>query len=114
MAIIVGLFIQEKKYMSGKLLVKQVNKFKTDRLTVARAIVKGIGINIYEVLYHYYKHDKKEVKEVLDWIKTQFYSAVNEVKSIPELMAFEGDLWLRFYSTFKYFLPEDFIMNKTK
>ena len=46
---------------------------------------------------------KKEVKEVLDWIKTQFYSAVNEVKSIPELMAFEGDLWLRFYSTFKYF-----------
>lgn len=107
-----GTFYPRKKYMSGKLLVKQVNKFKTDRLTVARAIVKGIGINIYEVLYHYYKHDKKEVKEVLDWIKTQFYSAVNEVKSIPELMAFEGDLWLRFYSTFKYFLPEDFVMNK--
>ena len=107
-----GTFYPRKKYMSGKLLVKQVNKFNTDRLTVARAIVKGIGINIYEVLYHYYKHDKKEVKEVLDWIKTQFYSAVNEVKSIPELMAFEGDLWLRFYSTFKYFLPEDFVMNK--
>lgn len=45
--------------MSGKLLVKQVEKFNTERLTVARAIVKGIGINIYEVLYHYYKHDKK-------------------------------------------------------
>lgn len=107
-----GTFYPRKKYMSGKLLVKQVEKFNTERLTVARAIVKGIGINIYEVLYHYYKHDKKEVKEVLDWIKTQFYSAVNEVKSIPELMAFEGDLWLRFYSTFKYFLPEDFVMNK--
>ena len=107
-----GTFYPRKKYMSGKLLVKQVEKFNTERLTVARAIVKGIGINIYEVLYHYYKHDKKEVKEVLDWIKTQFYSAVNEVKSIPEIMAFEGDLWLRFYSTFKYFLPEDFVMNK--
>ena len=83
--------------------MKQVEKFNTERLTVARAIVKGIGINIYEVLYHYYKHDKKEVKEVLDWIKTQFYSAVNEVKSIPEIMAFEGDLWLRFYSTFNIF-----------
>lgn len=27
-------------------------------------------------------------------------------------MAVEGEIWQRFYSTFKYFLPEDFIMNK--
>ena len=25
---------------------------------------------------------------------------------------FEGELWQRFYRTFKYFLPEEFIMNK--
>ena len=107
-----GTYYPRDHYLSGKLLVKQVEKFTNDRMSVAKAIVKGIGLNIYEILYHYYKHDKKEVKEVLDWIKTQFYSAVNEVKSIPEIMAFEGDLWLRFYSTFKYFLPEDFVMNK--
>ena len=35
------------QYMSGKLLVKQVQKFETDRLKIAKAIVKGIGINIY-------------------------------------------------------------------
>ena len=27
-------------------------------------------------------------------------------------MSVEGELWLRFYETFIYFLPEDFIMNK--
>lgn len=41
--------------MSGKLLVKQVEKFQQNRMEIARAIVKGIGVNIYEVLYHYYK-----------------------------------------------------------
>lgn len=58
--------------MSGKLLVKQVEKFTNDRMSVAKAIVKGIGLNIYEILYHYYKHDKKEVKETIDWIKQNF------------------------------------------
>ena len=27
-------------------------------------------------------------------------------------MAIEGEVWQKFYSNFKYFLPEDFIMNK--
>lgn len=45
--------------MSGKLLIKQVEAFQNNRMKIAKAIVKGIGINIYEVLYHYYKHNKK-------------------------------------------------------
>lgn len=107
-----GTFYPRERYLSGKLIIKQVETFNKDRLTIAKAIVKGIGINIYEVLYHYYKHDKKEVKEILDWIRSQFYPAVDKVESISALMAFEGDLWLRFYSSFKYFLLEDFIMNR--
>ena len=27
-------------------------------------------------------------------------------------MTLEGEVWSRFYSDFKYFLPDDFIMNK--
>ena len=27
-------------------------------------------------------------------------------------MSYEGQAWAKFYATFKYFLPEDFIMNK--
>ena len=50
-----GTFYPKDQYMSGKLLVKQVEKFQQNRMEIARAIVKGIGVNIYEVLYHYYK-----------------------------------------------------------
>lgn len=79
---------------------------------MAKAIVRGIGVNIYEVLYHYYKHDKSEVKEVIDWIRNEFYKKVEQAGNIKELMAVEGEVWLRFYGTFEYFLPADFVMNK--
>ena len=107
-----GTFYPKDQYQSGKLIIKQVEKFNTSRMYVAKAIVMGIGKNIYEVLYHYYKHDKKEVKPIIDWIKNNFYKSVDSAKEINELMGYEGELWERFYSTFKYFLPEDFIMNK--
>ena len=74
--------------------------------------MRGIGINIYEILYHYYKHGKSEVKETVDWIRKEFYADVENADNIKVLLAVEGELWLRFYSSFKYFLPKDFTMNK--
>lgn len=107
-----GTFYPKNQYNSGKLLVKQVEKFNTSRLIIAKSIVKCIGINIREVLYHYYKHDKKELKGTIDWIKKEFFSRVDSANDINELMSVEGEAWQRFYSEFKNFLPEDFIMNK--
>ena len=49
-----GSFYPKNQYNSGKLLVKQVEKYKNNRIDIAKAIVKGIGANIDEVLYHYY------------------------------------------------------------
>lgn len=107
-----GTYYPRDHYLSGKLIVKQAMKYQEDRMDIARAIVKGIGVNIYEVLYHYYKHDKKEVKETIDWIKKVFFSQVEQTQDIKRLLACEGEVWIRFYNNFKYFLPEDFIMNK--
>ena len=107
-----GTFYPKNQYNSGKLLIQQVHTFEASRLVVAKAIVRGIGENIYEVLYHYYKHDKPEVKEVTDWIRKEFYKKVEQAENIKELMAVEGEVWMRFYATFQYFLPEDFVMNK--
>ena len=107
-----GTYYPRDHYLSGKLLVKQVEKFTNDRMSVAKAIVKGIGLNIYEILYHYYKHDKKEVKETIDWIKQNFFLNVEQAQEIKELLAYEGEVWMRFYADFKYFLPEDLVMNK--
>lgn len=107
-----GTFYPKEKYISGKLLIKQVNTFENNREVIAKAIVNGIGKNIYEVLYHYYKHDKKEVKNTLDWIRKEFPNRLDSNDDIKAILAIEGELWQRFYSTFKFFLPEDFIMNK--
>ena len=107
-----GSYYPKNQYNGGKLLVKQVEKFSSDRLVIAKNIVSGIGINIKEVLYHYYKHNKKEVKKTIDWITKEFFIRVEDSSNIKELMAVEGELWQRFYSEFKNFLPEDFIMNK--
>lgn len=107
-----GTFYPKDQYMSGKLVIKQAGKFQTDRISIAKAIVKGIGIDIYEVLYHYYKHDKNEVKSTTDWIRKEYYPAIERVDDIKRLMSLEGEVRMRFYNSFKYFLPEDFILNK--
>lgn len=107
-----GTFYPRDQYQSGRLLVKQVEKFQQNRLIIAKAIVRGIGSNIDEVLYHYYKHDKKEVMKTISWIRKDFQKAVDTAENIPQLMRAEGEVWERFYSDFEYFLPEDFLMNK--
>ncbi len=107
-----GSFLPPKQYRSGKVLINQAKAFENDRIVIAQNIVKGIALNIHEVLYHYYKHDKKEVKVTIDWIKTVLLIQITETENIKQIMALEGELWLRFYSDFKYILPEDFVMNK--
>ena len=107
-----GSFYPRNQYNSGKLLVKQVEKFKNNRIEIAKAIVKGIGANIDEVLYHYYKHGKSEVKDCIDWIREDLYKLVDKTENIKELLAYEGEIWMRFYSMFQYFINEDFILDK--
>ena len=107
-----GTFYPKNQYNSGRLLIKQIEKYNSSRLVVAKAIVKAIGENIEEVLYHYYKHNKKDVKGTIDWIRKEFTLKIDNANNIKEVMAIEGEVWQKFYSNFKYFLPEDFIMNK--
>lgn len=107
-----GTFYPRNQYNSGRLLVKQVESHQKNRLIVAQAIVKGICLNLNEVLYHYYKHDKKEVKGTIDWLKKEALLKINKIQTIPELMSIEGEAWQRFYRDFQFILPEEFVMNK--
>ena len=107
-----GSFYPRNQYNSGKLLVKQVEKYKNNRIDIAKAIVKGIAANIDEVLYHYYKHGKSEVKDCIDWIREDLYKLVDKTESVKELLAYEGEIWMKFYSMFQYFINEDFVLNK--
>lgn len=42
-------------------------------------------------MVHYYKHGKKEVKEIIDWIRGDFEVRVDKAEGIKELMAVEGE-----------------------
>jgi len=86
--------------------------YENERLIIAKAIVGVIAANIYEVLYHYYRHDKKELKPFLDYLKNDVPEFIEKVDKINKLLFIEGNIWAGFYDSFKYFLPEDFIMNK--
>lgn len=107
-----GTYYPRNKYNSGRLLVKQVQAYDNKRLDVAKAIVNGISENISEVLYHYYRHDKVNVKDTIDWIKDKWKNDLYQCSNIKEILRCEGELWHRFYSDFKYILPENLVMNK--
>lgn len=107
-----GTFYPREQYLSGKLLIKQVQTFEKNRMVVAKSIVKGIATNIYYVLEHYSKHGNKEVGALMSYIKKEIDDKIQIAQTVEELMQVEGDLWLQFYSMFKYFLPEEFMFNK--
>lgn len=107
-----GTFYPKEQLVSGNLTIKQSKAYLENRIEIAKAFVQGIADNIYEVLYHYYKHDKKDLKETLDWIKKEVPKFLNKDLDIKQILFIEGQIWMRFYDSFKYFLPEDFIMNK--
>ncbi|XPV68672.1 MAG: type I-B CRISPR-associated endonuclease Cas1b [Halarcobacter sp.] len=107
-----GSFYPKEQLVSGDLTIKQSLCFIERRLHIAKAIVRAIALNIHESLYHYFRHGKKELKQVLDWLKNDVEKLLNKELTIEQILFVEGQVWNRFYDSFKYFLPEDFIMNK--
>lgn len=107
-----GTFYPKDSYISGDLTIKQSFAFMENRLIIAKNIVSAIAQNIHEVLYHYYRHDKKELKSTLDWLKNEVPKFLSKELSVEQVMFVEGQIWMRFYESFKHFLPEDFVMNK--
>lgn len=108
----VGSFYPKEALVSGSLVVKQALTYTNDREKIAKAFVKGISINIYHILYHYYRHGVKELKPLLDFYRKDVDSLLEKVNGIKETLSIEGRIWAEFYGSFKYFLPEDFLMNK--
>lgn len=107
-----GTFYPKNHLISGNLTIRQCRAFTDNRMLVAKAIVAGIAGNIHFVLYHYYRHGKKELKEYLDWLRAEVPLLLSKQINIKQLLMIEGTIWARFYQSFKVFLPEDFILNK--
>lgn len=106
-----GTYFTKRYLLSGRLVVEQALKYERERMVVARNIVKGIGKNIHTVLYHYYRHDKTQLKDYLDWLK-KVGNLIDKCDNVNQIMMIEGEIWAKFYASFQYILPEDFILNK--
>lgn len=108
----IGTFYPKEYLLSGRLTVAQAMAYSERRLEIAKPIVKGIAQNIHTVLYHYYRHGKMEIKPFLDWLKKDANLLIDKITNIKKLLTIEGEIWARFYDTFRIILPEDFAMNK--
>ncbi len=108
----IGTFYPKENLLSGRLIVAQALAYKQNRLSIARSIVKGIAKNVYFVLYHYYRHGKNDLKEFLDWLHKDALRLADTVTDIKRLLQIEGEIWARFYRTFRVILPEGFAMNR--
>lgn len=98
-----GSFYPREKHISGKLTIKQVECYNEFKEKIAKRIVNEIAINIYCVLYHYYRHGKTELKDYLDWLNLVVEKRLENCSEIKEIMAVEGEIWSQFYDSFKYF-----------
>ena len=107
-----GSFYPKEQLVSGDLTLKQSLAYVQKRIEISKAIVQVIAQNIHEVLYHYYRHGKKELKPLLDWLKKDLPNALQQEIHIKQILFLEGQIWHRFYDSFQHFLPKDFILNK--
>ncbi|QXM05379.1 type I-B CRISPR-associated endonuclease Cas1b [Crassaminicella indica] len=103
-----GTFFPREKYISGRITVKQANKYSYERLKVAKAIVKGIAINVVEVLYSYYKNGNHEIKNNIDIIRYEITKALDPLTNIKEVLSIEGAIWTQFYDALRRILNKDF------
>ncbi|MEV3044833.1 type I-B CRISPR-associated endonuclease Cas1b [Paenibacillus larvae] len=107
-----GTFYPKEARVSGKVKLLQAKACLERRMPIAISLVYAIASNIHEVLYHYYKHGNKEIKPYLDWLKKDVPHLLEKIQDIPRLLSLEGEIWRRFFETFKTFLPDDFRMSK--
>ena len=107
-----GTFYPREYLVSGSLTIRQSLAYVNSRLIIAKAIVKAISRNIYEILYHYYRHGNSELKSFLDYLRIDVNKMLKKELNIKQLLFIEGQVWYEFYNSFKYFLPKEFILNK--
>ncbi|MDH4129478.1 MAG: type I-B CRISPR-associated endonuclease Cas1b [Spirochaetota bacterium] len=98
-----GSFYPREHYNSGYMILNQCKHYmdQAKRLDLANTFVRGSYQNILKVI-NYYKNksnilpDTKEIES--------FESNINKVKSIENLMAFEGQIRETYYQFFDYII----------
>jgi len=108
-----GSFYPREHLNSGYMILKQAEHYldENKRFTLAKMFVQGAARNILRVL-KYYRSREKDVQNNIDTIEN-LAADLDKMKTIPELMAYEGNMRESYYKGFDKILEdEDFVFVK--
>ncbi len=102
-----GSFYPREPFISGRLLVEQVNAYSSfeRRLDVARRFVSGAVANILKNLRYYNSRDR-DMTPFIDSI-VNLTGAIPSVRAIPELMGIEGNIRALYYEAWHLIISEN-------
>lgn len=110
----VGSFYPREHYNSGYMILRQTEHYldSEKRLALAKLFVKGAMKNMGKVI-SYYKNRGVEFESVHLSIMESLYTALDELFSVEELMAFEGNFREAYYKCFgRILLKDEFKMGE--
>ncbi|MCY9692090.1 type I-B CRISPR-associated endonuclease Cas1b [Paenibacillus alginolyticus] len=99
-----GSFYPREHLNSGYMILKQTEHYvdETKRYAIAYRFVRGAANNILRVL-KYYRGRGKDLQGIIDTIDSLVTSSAN-AQTIPELMAYEGNIRESYYKSFDIIL----------
>lgn len=109
-----GSFMPKDYLLSGKVLVEQTKNYMKPklRMEIAQKFVEGAAANMLRNL-KYYQSRERDLEEPIAQIEN-YVEAKKEAKTISELMGWEGNMRMVYYSAFETIIPGFEMGNRTK
>ncbi len=107
-----GSFYPREPFISGKLLVKQVNAYNDmeKRVGLAKKFVEGAADNIIKNLQYHNARDK-DMSFFLEKIK-EMYEEIANTNDVQELMGIEGNIRSLYYKSWALIINEEIEFGK--
>lgn len=107
-----GTFYPKEAYVSGKLLVNQVNHYSDPmkRIFIAKKFVESYTHNILRNL-RYYNSRGKDVSTYIETIR-ELQKGIQSARTIQELMGYEGNIHKVYYQSWNVIVNQDINFEK--
>ncbi|MBO5348787.1 MAG: type I-B CRISPR-associated endonuclease Cas1 [Clostridia bacterium] len=107
-----GTYYPKEQFVSGKLLVKQVEHYTdmSKRTEIAKAFIDAASYNIYRNL-NYYNNRGKNLKQYMNQIDS-LRKQISKCKDVEELMGIEGNIRKTYYDSWSEIINQDIKFEK--
>ncbi len=107
-----GSYYPVEHFVSGNLLIKQVEAYqdKRKRLLLAKSFIEGAIFNIRKNLIKY-KRTNPSLEEYISKIDT-YYKQLEDIMNVSSLMGLEANVRKIYYDSYKEFLGERYQLKK--